>query len=395
MSAEEDLLSFCRRLMRTQYQYVAVAIELAAFSQLRGNSRLIRLQQSLVKEMASRYRGQSFIMNNGDAVLVIRSDMLESARALREELVKSVLKDPDVAEDKVRKLIHSFEIPEKYPQFREHTNQYMKGGAFTKAAAAGTVVEEEEPDVELEGPLNAAMLTRIEYRISRCEIKPFLKKQDVYIKKDESGWWPVFEERFISLADLKRKLFPQVDIRPSDPLFTQLCRLLDERLLNYLLVAKTKITHKISVNVAVETVFDKLFDLFADHLDEKERQNLVFELHRAEIFQDISTAVAAISKLHELGFGVAVDGMTLDLLPYVRLNRLKTELIKIHLFREHVALLQDDECVKALRQLPVEKIVFSRCDHEGAIKIGQTLGIRRYQGWLIDEHAAMTQPANA
>ena len=83
--------------------------------------------------------------------------------------------------------------------------------------------------------------------------------------------------------------------------------------------------------------------------------------------------------------------MTMDLLPYVRLNKLNTEIIKIHLFREHVALLQDDDCVKALRELDINKIVFSRCDHEGAIKIGQTLGVKMYQGWLIDEQAALTQ----
>ena len=67
--------------------------------------------------------------------------------------------------------------------------------------------------------------------------------------------------------------------------------------------------------------------------------------------------VEGIAKLHKLGFGVAVDGMTMDLLPYVRLNKLNTEIIKIHLFREHVALLQDDDCVKALRELDINKIV--------------------------------------
>ena len=395
MSAEEDLLAFCRRLIRTPYKYVAVTIELTTFSQLRGNSRLIRLQQSLVQEMASRYRGQCFIMDNGDAVLVIRHDMVENARGLKDELIRSVLKDPDVSEDQVRKLVHLFDIPERYPEFRERISHYLKGVSPAKSAPPpAVVIEAEDSDEDLEGPLSAAMLGRIERRISSCEIRPFLKKQDVFVNRDDN-WWPVFEERFISLADLKRKLFPHVVIRPTDPLFNQLCRVLDERLLNYLLLAKTRITHKISVNIAIDTVFDKLFDVFAQHLDRKERENLVFEIHRNEVFQDISTAVAAIAKLHEMGFSVAIDGITLDMLPYVRLNRFKTELIKIHLFRDHVRLLQDDACIKAIRQLPIEKIVFSRCDHEGAISVGKTLGIQMYQGWLIDEQAAMGQEINA
>ncbi|MEO0391956.1 MAG: EAL domain-containing protein [Pseudomonadota bacterium] len=394
MSAEEDLMAFCRRLIRTPYQYLAITVQLAAFTQMRGNSRLIRLQQGLIHEMANRYRGQYFRMSNGDAVFVIRSDMIDQPKTLIDEIVTSILRDPDVEEKKVRKLVEHFPIPDQYPDFREHINAYLKGGSLAKLPS---VLEEddEEPDVELEGSLNAAMLGRIEYLINRCEIRPFLKKQDIFINRDNSGWWPVFEERFVSLADLKRKLFPEVDIRPSDPLFNQLCRLLDERLLHYLVVARTRITHKISVNISLDTVFDKLFDMFAQNLQIKERENLVFEIHRGEIFQDIARAVEAITKLHKLGFGVAIDGMTLDLLPYVRLNKLNTEIIKIHLFREHVALLQDDECVKALRQLPPEKIVFSRCDHEGAIKVGQAMGIQMYQGWLIDEQAAMSQSANA
>lgn len=393
MSAEEELMAFCRRLIRTPYQYLAITVQLAAFTQMRGNSRLIRLQQGLVNEMAERFRGQYFRMGNGDAVIILRQDMVDQPKEVINEIVTSILRDPDVDEKKVRKLVDHFPIPERYPEFREHINAYLKGGNLAKLPSV-LADDEVEPDVELEGPLNAAMLGRIEYLINRCEIRPFLKKQDIFINKGNSGWWPVFEERFVSLADLKRKLFPDVDIRPSDPLFNQLCRVLDERLLHYLVVAKTRITHKISVNIALDTVFDKLFDMFAQNLQVKERENLVFEIHRGEIFQDIARAVEAIAKLHRLGFGVAIDGMTLDLLPYVRLNKLNTELIKIHLFRDHVALLQDDECVKALRQLPPEKIVFSRCDHEGAIKVGQAMGIQMYQGWLIDEQAALSQSAS-
>ncbi|MEM6904179.1 MAG: hypothetical protein AAF556_13155, partial [Pseudomonadota bacterium] len=177
MSAEEELLAFCRRLIRTQYKYVAIMIELAAFSHLRGNSRLIRLQQSLVKEMANRFRGQCFIMNNGDAVIVVRRDIIDNPQSMVDELVTSILRDPDVPEKKIRKLVEAYEIPDAYPEFRENTNRYLNGGNQAKIDITADRDEDEEPDVELDGPLSAAMLTRIEYRINRCEIRPFLKKQ--------------------------------------------------------------------------------------------------------------------------------------------------------------------------------------------------------------------------
>jgi EAL domain-containing protein (putative c-di-GMP-specific phosphodiesterase class I) len=159
------------------------------------------------------------------------------------------------------------------------------------------------------------------------------------------------------------------------------------------MASKTKIAHKVSINLSVDTVHDRLMDIFAGHMEEKERANLHFEIACGDIFQDVTKATSAIEKLRKLGFGVIVDGLTLELLPYVRVNKFDTDLIKIHLGRHDVRMLGDDACIKAIRRLQLDKLVFSRCDHDGAIKIGETLNIRMYQGWLIDEQAMTAQAA--
>ena len=390
MSAEDDLLSFCRRLIRTPYGYYGINIELSVFSQLRGNTRLIRLQHSLLEELARRFRGQVFLMANGDAFVLIRSDMAANADVIKNDIFRNVLKDPDVKEEHVKRLVHEYTMPDRYNEFRERVDEYMQPGKRQKENLLDLETGEYVPDVPLEGVLNGAMLVRIEHLIRKADIKPFLKKQDVFVFKSDTGWWPVFEERFVSLTDLQRKFFPDVELRRADPLFNQLCRALDEKLLHHLLVNRAKISHKISVNISVETVFDTLMMTFSDNLDMKERENIIFEINRSEIFQDISQAVDAITWLQERHFSVAIDGLTLDLLPYIRAERLKTELIKIHLQRDHIRLLRDEDCLNALRRLPLERIIFSRCDHEGAIQAGQTLGISMFQGWLVDELTAKT-----
>jgi EAL domain-containing protein (putative c-di-GMP-specific phosphodiesterase class I) len=391
MSAEGDLLSFCRRLIRTPFGYYGINVEFSMFSQLRGNARLVRLQHSLLEELARRYRGQVFVMANTDAFVLIRSDMAASAEVIKTDILRTVLKDPEVKEDQTRRLVHDYTMPDRYNDFRERVEEYMQPDKRPKENMFDAETGEYVPDVPLEGVLNGAMLVRIEHLIRKADIKPFLKKQDVFVFRPDTGWWPVFEERFVSLTELQRKFFPDVELRRADPLFNQLCRALDEKLLHHLLVNRAKISHKISVNISVETVFDQLMLTFAENLDAKERENIIFEINRSEIFQDISQAIEAIKWLQEHHFSVAIDGLSLDLLPFIRAERLKTELIKIHLQRDHIRLLRDEDCLKALRRLPIERIVFSRCDHEGAIQAGQTLGISMFQGWLVDEIATQTK----
>lgn len=388
MSAEDDLLAFCRRLIRTPYGYYGINVVLSVFNQMRGNLRLVRLQHAMMEELAKRYRGQIFIMGNGDVFLLVRTDMAANAETVKSDICRTVLKDPDIPEENIRRLLHDYKIPERYQDFRARVDEYLQPEKRQKDALLDLETGEYVPDVPLEGALNGAMLVRIEHLIRKAQIKPYLKKQDVFMFHTDTGWWPVFEERFVSLTDLHRKFFPDVILQQSDPLFNQLCRSLDEKLLEHLLVNRAKISHKISVNVSVETVFDTLMTTFHNNLDARERENIIFEINANDIFQDISNAVRAIRLLQEQHFSVAIDGLTLDLLPYVRVDRLKTELIKIHVLRDHIRLLRDEECLAALRALPMERLIFSRCDHEGVIQAGQTLGISMFQGWLVDEIAA-------
>lgn len=388
MSAEDDLLAFCRRLIRTPYAYYGINVELAVFNQMRGNTRLVRLQHSLLEELAKRYRGQVFVMGNGDAFVLIRADMAPNAQTISNDICRNVMKDPDVKEENIRRLIHEYPIPERYQDFRSRVDEYMQPEKLARDTHIDLETGEYVPDVPLEGALNGAVLMRIEHLIRKVQIKPYLKKQDVFVYRTDTGWWPVFEERFVSLSDLHRKLFPDVELQPSDPLFNQLCQTLDEKLLEHLLVNRAKISHKISVNISVETVFDELMTTFCHNLDQRERENIIFEISATDILLNITPAIRAIRALQEQQFSVAIDGLTLDLLPYIRADRLKTELIKIHVLRDHIKLLRDEDCLNALRRLPLERIIFSRCDHEGVIQAGQTLGISMFQGWLVDEIAA-------
>ena len=67
--AETELLSFWRRMIRSQQPYTVLAIELAAIYRIQDNIRSYRVQQSLLREFADRRTGQHFALSNGDIVI--------------------------------------------------------------------------------------------------------------------------------------------------------------------------------------------------------------------------------------------------------------------------------------------------------------------------------------
>ena len=98
MGSEEELLAFWRRLIRAPQKYVAFTIDFSALFSMHGNVRLLRVQQSLVRDMAERLRGNVFMMANGDMALIARLDTIGAASAVEGELVQWILKDPDIAD---------------------------------------------------------------------------------------------------------------------------------------------------------------------------------------------------------------------------------------------------------------------------------------------------------
>jgi hypothetical protein len=92
--------------------------------------------------------------------------------------------------------------------------------------------------------------------------------------------------------------------------------------------------------------------------------------------------------MREAGFATALDGITLDLLPFVNLHRLDVDYFKIALAPGQMSLLKDPDCVASLKRLPRSKIILCRCEKESALPVGQAFGLTKFQGWVIDRLAS-------
>ncbi len=388
MSAEDDLLTYWRRQFKDKSRAFVVVVELAAIFTLHGSQRQARLQYNMIRELAERHRGRFFVLAKGDLAVAVRR---ETADALMKELHDWVLKDAQLPEESIRRRVIPFQLPERLGELREAIALYAGGAAVADQPNLGWLFGANEGgNVQLKGPLAPSMLDRVEYQIMRSDIRPFVQRQTIFKRptSERQLWTPRIQERRIGIAKLRETIFPDLEIDGDNPMFGQFCRILDERMLHHIMMGKTKLERKVSLNVSLATIFDRVFDTFLTHLADESRENLLIEINCGEIFKDIAAATSAISRLRRNGLGVIVDGMSLELLPYVRVDKLDYDYLKVLLPRERMKLLSSDSRIKALRKLSPDRVILGQCDHASAIKVGETLGIEMYQGWLLDQYEA-------
>jgi EAL domain-containing protein (putative c-di-GMP-specific phosphodiesterase class I) len=377
---EDDLVATTRRLVRADQPHLALAIDLSALFRPHEDPRRLRLHQGVVLDMAARANGEAYLMRTGDMALVIPPGSVRAGATLVDEMIDVFAKDTDLPEEFLRKRIGVYPLPEQIWEFRSWIARYTSGGALAQASTPDT-------DDGLRGRMNAEMLSRIEQRILRCDIREFIRQQPI-CRRPPAGsrdkWTPVIQERFLGMEALRSRLFPRVELVRNGPLFQELCLILDERLIHHLVANRIDTSVRTSMNISVEGALAPMIDLLAKRVGQLAPGHMAFEIPCVDLLHDVARGRRAIARLRDHGFSVLLDGLNFDLLPYLRLDKVDCDLFKVQFNRDNVPLLANEAAIKAIRELPPERIVFSRCDHEGALDVGAMLGVGLYQGWMID-----------
>ncbi len=380
MKQEDDLVATTRRLVRADQPHLALAIDLSALFRPHEDPRRLRLHQGVVLDMAARANGEAYLMRTGDMALVIPPGSVRAGATLVDEMIDVFAKDTDLPEEVLRKRIGVYPLPEQIWEFRSWIARYTSGGALAQASTPDT-------DDGLRGRMNAEMLSRIEQRILRCDIREFIRQQPI-CRRPPAGsrdkWTPVIQERFLGMEALRSRLFPRVELVRNGPLFQELCLILDERLIHHLVANRIDTSVRTSMNISVEGALAPMIDLLAKRVGQLAPGHMAFEIPCVDLLHDVARGRRAIARLRDHGFSVLLDGLNFDLLPYLRLDKVDCDLFKVQFNRDNVPLLANEAAIKAIRELPPERIVFSRCDHEGALDVGAMLGVGLYQGWMID-----------
>jgi hypothetical protein len=382
MISEQDFILTLRRLNRhaSAHTVVNVVRELpdynAATADLGGDN-----VETSIKQLAKKSGGDVFVMSNGDLFLIFSAMNPQQLEACKTSLAST-------SGDAAQRVITAYNLPQDYMALRERANVYVElaNASEHMGAVQSATLALQAHDVG--GPLSAWSLSQVETLIESLDIKRYVRTQPVYHQGERGVWEKKFIDFYVSIVDLKRERFPRLVLDTPQRLFLELCYSLDRKLLMELTNHTEQWENKhISINLSVETVLSSVFAQFCHVIPKTARSKINFEIHRSEVFLNFTTTRNAIGVLKEEGFNVGIDGITASVLPFIRFENINVDYYKVTATREKWSGMNSPDVIQALQAIPSDKIIFSQCDHDEALALGQKLGVKNYQGWLIDDVA--------
>ena len=380
---EQDFILRIRRLQRLGTPHFVVNLALNNVETLSQSRRALETVEESLKEFAKITNGVYIDMSNGDAFIIWEETA--DAPLLAERLVGVMRPEASSAEDP-GKFLTVYHLPIDYTALRERANYYVEVVRTASMASAASAPSEALKSEAARGPLTAWSVDQIGKLIHDIDLSHYARTQPIFHLEDDQQWTPVREEFFVSFDELRRDRFPKLDIITPEHLFLALCETIDQQLLVSLHKAPEAVLgHAINLNLSVAAVMGSAFSQFALGIPYDQRPLIAFELHRGDLLQDFGRTLSAIETLKKENFKVALDGITPDMVNYVNIPAFEADFIKINVAKDRVKLLTDPTIQKGLSQLDPAKIIFFRCDSDAVLAAGKKMGVRLFQGWLIDD----------
>ena len=237
-------------------------------------------------------------------------------------------------------------------------------------------------------PMTPLGLQRSEDALARVDLSSFTRRQPVCAFVDGGKTEVVFTEIFVSIAELRETLMPGTDFTVNPWLFQRLTQTLDRRVMAQIGRRDDRSLTRdgFSVNLNVATLLSEEFLEFDEDFTQG-AQDAVLELRLEDIFSDLPSFIFARDFVHERGYRICIDGVSLATIQYADTNRLNVGYAKL-MWSNEMAAIAGTPKAHAIRDLIRERrrgrVIMSRCDSESAVRVGQQLGITLFQGRYID-----------
>ncbi len=395
MEQEEGFNLAIRRMLRTSNTYYVMLIAYSNFSFMRKNHDLLQLLQNTTEDTVLPHGGTIYQMRRGDQFVVFNEAVGEKVATLAANITAAAFPDRKPGcEDDEHVLTRIFHIPQDYLELRRTTSIYLDATgtpmmALAPAPAGTGTADPKSLKEEPDGPLNAWTLSRIETLLAETDLAPYIRSQTVYELDPQGRWQRVFDEYFTSIADLARDKFPKVDLHPGDRMFMELCRALDRRSIPEIIRRNhARPGRRFSLNIGLSTFTGPYFTKLIHDAPQLDRKSMILEINRSDLMHQPRATAKALKIMREAEVGIALDGITLDLLGITNLQRVDFDYIKIVISPSTMWLLRDSDCLASLKKLPREKIILCHCEKDSVLPVGKAFNLNKYQGWIIDKLAS-------
>ena len=339
--------------------------------------------------------GEIFSLPNDDLVVIYRAKAKEEIQACIIK-IRFILHDDRLIKDnfdlETAGFLKFFSLRTDMPEFqRLITSEASKQAAEKKepvmvsGGGEGKLWTFSKVTTRSKNELTPYMLGKLTKTLSMADFSSLIRRQAICAIIGKSEPQMLFEEVYVSIADLRDTLLPDVDLTANPWLFQYLTETLDKRVLASISNHDDgSLTSNFSLNLNVSTVLSDEFLEFDEDINASMRSTIVLELQLLDIFSDIKAFILAKTFAQSRGYKICIDGITVDKLKYLNREQLDADLIKIIWHPTFMDVIHEDKhFMDYVNKAERAKMILCRVDEPQAVEVGNSLGINLYQGRYI------------
>lgn len=393
------LLDYVQRLETRKYGHRAVHIHLSRMKPFHRRDYHIRVATNTFESYVKLYVGRIFVLSNNDLIFVWKDKSIADVEPAVDTL-RYLFRDDPLSQDDSEEtgFCTWYNLNTEFQEFLLLCQHLDERAKKLQQSSNMRTPQQRAKDSPLE-PINAENLAQLEETIHSADLSEHIRQQPVcvFAHGGSKELHPVFDEFFVSIADLRNALMPKIDLASNRWLFQHMTEVLDKRMLNYL-CKRTFKTHasSFSINLNLGTLTSKDFDKFDETVRRKWPGNVIIELNQVDLFSNLETYLSVRDDFHKRGYRILIDNLTVESLSFVDRTRLKADFIKVAWREEmtdNVIRKKYSEMDNLVKVSGRERVILCRCDTPTAIKFGQSLGITLFQGRYIDHMIARQRRA--
>lgn len=265
-----------------------------------------------------------------------------------------------------------YDLKEEIGQFRVDCRN-----AVEATRAIGYDEDSFRPDNDRLG----ALLHIIE-SLRNIDLAPHMREQAAVRINGDGKRTNEFVEMWVSLEDLEQAI--GAPIRTDPWRYARVTEFLDFRVVDHV-VHTWRGDHAISLNLHCGSVMQRQFDSLTLRVNPAWRKSMIFELALSELMDQRDAFLAAVRKLHEGGFRVALDAALWPAVFQVSDSFDRFDYAKIPWTDGFMR--ADTEQKRRIRALidaaPKAAFVLNRCGRPEDVDAGSALGFELFQGWGV------------
>ena len=398
---EERLTDYIEQVGKSRKGRRAVRLHLSLLAAQHRRDQHIQAAVNTFQALVRMFDGAIFPIGNSDLILVFKGANVlkidQAVQKVRFLFSEDALFARDPAEGD-RRFCTWYDLEGEYDAFRRDAQNCVKAhkiqqaterkrtsASAQSASAAAFALPGAAADA---GGMSFTDYGNVETLMATVDLAGMIRQQPICALTREDPPQRVFDEIFVSIAELQKTLAPNRNLAEDRWMFQRLTRTLDRRMLKTLTGSSTIApAGSMSLNLNVATLLSPEFNVFDTGLRAGARGTIMLELNLLDIFSDIGAYVYARDLVQERDYRVCIDGLTHLTATFIDRAKMGADMVKIYWspdIADDPAGTQAASLTQSVRAAGPARVVLCRCDDANAVRTGLDLGIAMFRGHHLD-----------